>query len=45
MYVAIQHTSTGNSPQEITKSEDTWYPLHHIGKSLKFDSIHWTLYW
>ena len=29
---------TGNSPQEITKSEDACYPLHHIGKSLKVDS-------
>ena len=32
--------STRNSPQEITKSEDVWYCLHHTDMSFKFDSIH-----
>ena len=34
------YTLTKNSLQEITKSEDTCYPLHHTGKSLKLDFIH-----
>ena len=35
-----RYTSTSNSPQEITKSKDTCYPLQHTGKSFKLDSIH-----
>ena len=34
------YTSTRNTPQEITKLDDTFYPLHYTGKSLKFESIH-----
>ena len=34
-------TLTKNSPQEIIKSENAWYPPHHAGKSLRLDSIYW----